>query len=42
MLCAIMYHFFIGIFMTATFQVDLNNPYEVFQRAFNGIINLKK
>lgn len=41
MLCAIMYHFFIGIFMTATFQVDLNNPYEVFQRAFNGIINLK-
>ena len=36
-----MYHFFIGIFMTATFQVDPNNPYEVFQRAFNGIINLK-
>ena len=26
--------------MTATFQVDPNNPYEVFQRAFNGIINL--
>ena len=35
-----MYHFFIGIFMTATFQVDPNNPYEVFQRAFNGILNL--
>ena len=35
-----MYHFFIGIFMTATFQVNPNNPYEVFQRAFNGILNL--
>ena len=31
---------FIGIFMTATFQVDTNNPSEIFQRAFNGIINL--
>ena len=27
--------------MTETFQVDPNNPYEIFQRAFNGIINLK-
>lgn len=26
--------------MTATFQADPNNPYEIFQRAFNGIINL--
>lgn len=27
--------------MIETFQVDPNNPYEMFQRAFNGIINLK-
>ena len=26
--------------MTKQFQIDPNNPYEIFQRAFNGIINL--
>lgn len=26
--------------MTATFETNSNNPYEFFQRAFNGIINL--